>query len=235
VRVAAVVADGPPPESGVLSGLWPAESLAYRDVEATIARYQPQVALAAQRGARILVLPEVSVYLEAAARPRWLAAVQDWARAHQVAIVAPYFNAALPRNELVIVDTRGVVGEYEKQHPARGLEPPRRQRLPVGPHVVAADGGEVPLSTAICVDLDYADTARSARHAGGLLTVPANDWPGFAAMHHRAAVWAAVLARVPVVRATGHGISAIFDRAGRVIAQQSSEHGPVVLVADVEL
>jgi predicted amidohydrolase len=149
--------------------------------------------------------------------------------------VAPYFNAELPRNELAIVDERGVVGEHEKQHPARGLEPPRRRRLPVGPHVVAADGGALQLSTANCVDLDYADTARSARRAGGLLTVPANDWSDFAHLHHSTAVWTAVLAQVPVVRATGHGISAIFDRAGRVIAQQSSALGPVVLVADVEV
>jgi hypothetical protein len=35
-----------------------------------------------------------------------------------------------------------------------------------------------------------------------------------------------------VVRATGHGISAIFDGTGRVLACASSASGPVVLVAD---
>jgi len=236
VRVAAVVADGPPPQSGEVNGLWPAESPDYRDVDGTIARYQPLIERAAGEGARILVLPEVCVYLDAVSRPRWLEAVHGWARAHGVAIVAPYFNAELPRNELAVVDARGVVAEHEKQYPAPRIEPPRRQRLHVGPHRVLTAAGELQLSTAICVDLDYGVTARSARRAGRLLAAPSNDWfDGFELDHHHTAVWSAVLAGVPLVRATGHGISAIFDRAGRVLAQQSSQHGPVVLVADVEL
>ena len=184
----------------------------------------------------MIVLPEVAVYLERETRARWLEAVQAWARALDVAIVAPYFNAELPRNELAVIDARGVVAEHEQQHPARNLEPPRRARLPVGPHRVLAAGAELGMSTAICVDLDYGDTARSARRAGQLLAVPANDWfGGFEVTHQRTAVGCAVLARVPIVRATGHGISAIIDRAGRIVAQQSSQHGPVVLVADVHV
>jgi predicted amidohydrolase len=235
VRVAAVVADGPPPPDGEPNGMWPTVSPDYRDVPGTIARYQPLIERAASEGARILILPEVSVYLEQDTRRRWLEAVQAWARTHDVVIVAPYFNADLPRNELVVVDRRGVVADYEKQYPARNIEPARRQRLQVGPHHVLAGEAGYALSTAICVDLDYGATARSARRAGALLCVPSNDWfDGFHVAHHRTAVWGAVMAGVPVVRATGHGISAIFDRAGRVLAQQSSEHGPVVLVADVE-
>lgn len=34
------------------------------------------------------------------------------------------------------------------------------------------------------------------------------------------------------MRAVGHGISADFDAAGRVIARQSSFDGPVALIAD---
>lgn len=103
--------------------------------------------------------------------------------------------------------------------------------MKVGPHRLA-DGAM--LSTAICVDLDYGDTARSARRAGALLAVPSNDWfGGFEVLHHESAVWAAVISGVPVVRSAGHGISAIYDGAGRVLKQQSSADGPVVLVADV--
>ena len=52
-------------------------------------------------------------------------------------------------------------------------------------------------------------------------------------MHHRSAVWSAVMAGVPVVRSNGHGISAVYDAAGRVVATANSLDGPVVLVADV--
>ena len=235
LRVAAVVADGPG-EADAASGPRPTEATAYRDIEGSALRYGPLISLAAQGGAKIVVLPEVSVYLDAEARPTWLRIVQGWARAHDVAIVAPYFNAALPRNELVIVDARGVVGEHEKQHPARQLEPARRTRSPVGPHEVELGGRRLQLSAAICVDLDYGDTARSARRARAILAAPSNDWfGGFERLHHRTAVWSAVIAGVPVVRATGHGISSIYDRSGRVLAEQSSQLGPVVLVADVSL
>ena len=103
--------------------------------------------------------------------------------------------------------------------------------MEVGPHRLA-DG--TALSTAICVDLDYSDTARSARRAGALLAVPSNDWfGGFEVLHHKSAVWAAVMGGVPIVRATGHGISSIYDGAGHVLKQQNSAGGPVMLLADV--
>ena len=236
LRVAAVVADGPPPSEAPLTGLWPAESLDYRDVEGSARRYAPLIASAAMSGARMIVLPEASVYLDAAAQPRWFELVEGWARQHDIVIVAPYFNAALPRNELAVFDARGITATYEKQHPVRDLEPARVQHLPVGPHTLRTVAATLQLSTAICADLDYADTARSARAAGALLAAPSNDWfGGFDALHHRSAVWTAVLAGVPIVRATGHGISAIYDATGRVLAQQTSQHGPVVLVADVPL
>ncbi len=68
-----------------------------------------------------------------------------------------------------------------------------------------------------------------------MLAVPANDWKEIVEMHHRSAVWAAVMAGVPVVRSTCPGISAIYDAAGRVAAKASSFDGPVVLVADVPI
>ena len=84
VRVAALVADGPPPADGMATGLWPSSSPDYRDVPGTIARYQPLVERAVSQGARILVLPEVSVYLEHDTRPRWLEAVHAWARTQRL-------------------------------------------------------------------------------------------------------------------------------------------------------
>lgn len=230
-RVAAVVVDGRPPEHGEITGTWPAHSPEYRDVEGTLARYRPHVEDAARRGAEVIVLPEVSVVAENDGPASWSAGVRDWARAFDVTVVAPYFDTATPRNTLAVIDKRGVVGSYDKQHPARGAEPPRLNKMEVGPHLLA-DGTK--LSTAICVDLDYSDTARSARRVGAMLAAPSNDWPGgFEVLHHHSAVWTAVMGGVPIVRATGQGISSIYDSAGHVLRQQDSAGGPVVLVADV--
>jgi predicted amidohydrolase len=230
-RVAAVVVDGEPPGHGEPTGVVSTESPEYRDVEGTLARYRPHVEEAARQGARVIVLPEASVVTENGGEARWCAGVEAWARALDVAIVAGFFDAATPRNTLAVIDKSGVAARYDKQHPARGAEPPPVAKMEVGPHRLATGAA---LSTAICVDLDYSDTARSARRAGALLAVPSNDWfGGFEVLHHHSAVWAAVMGGVPVVRSTGHGISSIYDGAGQVLKQQSSADGPVVLVADV--
>lgn len=231
LRVAAVVVDGRPPANGEFTGLWPGESPEYRDVAATLARYRSHVERAAHEGASLVVLPEVSAWLAGDDRARFRQEIEAWARGLEITIVAPYFDATTPKNMLHVIDGNGVVGSYEKQHPARGLEPPCTNTMEVGPYVSQSG---LAVSTAICVDLDYADTARSARTAGAVLAAPSNDWHGsFALLHHRSAVWTAVIGGVPIVRATGHGISAIYDAAGRVVAQQTSADGPVVLIGDV--
>jgi predicted amidohydrolase len=237
LRVAAVVADGPPPPGGEpVDGLWPVRSADYRDVDGTVERYRPLVERAARAGARVVVLPEAAVVVDAISRARWLRAADAWARSLRIAVVAPYFDREKPRNELAVLDGRGSASTYEKQHPGRGLEAQRVLCTPVAPRVVRAGDAEVALGTAICVDLDYSDLVTSVRSMADILVGPSNDWfGGFEVMHHRTAVWAAVLGGKPLVRAAGHGISAIYDGAGRILVSGSSERGPVVLVADVRL
>jgi predicted amidohydrolase len=232
LRVAAVVCDGAPPD-GTLDGLWPLRSPEYADVLATIERYDDHVAAAATAGARVIVLPEVAVRVNATSRKPWLEAVEAWAKRFGVVVVAPYFDDVRPINELVVVGPAGLLARYEKQHPGP-IEPKRFERMPPGQAFIHGPEATT-LSTVICVDLDYGDLVRPVARAGGLLAVPANDWPGYDTLHHRAAVWSAVMSGTSVLRATGHGISAAYDPAGRVLAEQSSLSGrrSVVLVVEV--
>ncbi len=234
LRVAAVVANAPPPSTGGMRGTWPIESPDYKDVEATIERYRPHVGTAARKGAQLIVLPEVGLTVDDSSLGRWLNAVSEWARSYSVTIVAPYLDGTRPKNELQVIGPDGtLVARYEKQHPIAHLEGKREQRQAPGPWRLECAGREVPLSTVLCVDLDYGDLCSPVRRAGGILAVPANDWPVFDEVHHRTAVWAAATTGVSIVRSTGWGISAMFDGAGRVLARASSLQKPTVLVADI--
>jgi predicted amidohydrolase len=202
----------------------------YSDVEGAIARYEPHIAKAIERGAQLIVLPEYGVVVSPKTRPQWLAAVSRWAREAHARVVAGHGDHELHKDQLVIADATGEIRVvYDKQHPAPGLEPKPERRTPPG----VVEGDPCPVSAVVCVDNDYADLIRPVSRAGGVLAVPANDWEEIVEMHHRSSVWSAVRAGVPLIRSAGHGISAVYDAAGRVVAQANSKDGPVTLVADV--
>jgi apolipoprotein N-acyltransferase len=143
------------------------------------------------------------------------------------------FDLEREQGQLVIVNENGdVAATYEKQHPMMGMEPKRKVRMP--PAMLAR--GPFPVSAVICFDLDFNDLIRPVARRGGVLAVPANDWTGpVEQLHHQSSAWAVVMAGVPLVRSTGHGISSVYDAAGRVLAQANSFDGPVALVADVPI
>jgi predicted amidohydrolase len=208
-------------------------ALAYRDIDGLVARYEPGIAGAAARRAQLIVLPEKAAIVSSQTRECWLGALARWAGDCGARVVAGLFDESLDRNQLVIVEPSGEIAvTYDKQHPARLFgrgEPKPAEHTPPALDL----SGPFPLSGMICVDGDYSDMVRPVARAGGVLAVPTNDWEAIADSHLRSAAWLAVMAGVPLVRSHGHGISAVYDAAGRVVAQADSRDGPVLLVADV--
>jgi len=224
IRVAAVSVDAP--SLGVVA------IMPEGDVDGTIRRYESHVARALAEGAHVVVLPEVAVTVNAGSRQRWLDALSAWAQQGKAVLAAGLFDTDTQLNQLVIADSTGEIAvTYDKQHPVRGGEPKRQRRM----RPALLRSGIASVSGVICYDLDYGDLVRPVSRAGGMLLVPSNDWKEYEEIHHRAAVWAAVTAGVPIVRSTGHGISAVYDAGGRVLARASSFAGPVVLIADVPM
>jgi predicted amidohydrolase len=202
-----------------------------KDIAGMIDTYGPLVEQAAGQGARLVVLPEIAAWVTESNRPTWIAALQDWTRAHSLWLVSGILELEEPVNRLVMVDPAGdVVASYDKQHPLGGGEPKRNAKMP--PATVEGPEGE--LSAVLCYDLDYPDITRAVALHGGLLAVPSADWREIQELHHRAAIWGAVLSGATVVRAN-IGVSSIIDPAGRVLCRASSFDGPVVLVADAPI
>jgi apolipoprotein N-acyltransferase len=207
-------------------------SPAYRDVEARIGKYQPHIARAAAQGARLIVLPEHAAIVTAQTRRRWLEAVSGWAQQANAIVVTGLFDDDVGRGQLVIADETGAIAAtYEKQHPVPGAEARRKVRMP--PALLSRD--PFPVSAVICYDGNFNDLIRPVARAGGLLAIPSNDWKEIEQLHSPSAVWVAVMTAVPLIRSTGHGRSAVFDAAGRLVAMASSFDGPVALAADVPM
>ncbi|MGC4054144.1 MAG: nitrilase-related carbon-nitrogen hydrolase [Paludibaculum sp.] len=225
LRVGAVAVDRPPRTGGMFATMTSGE------VADVIGAYAPRVAEAAARGARVIVMPEMAAVVGGPDVSRWRLQLSEWAQAARAIIVAQYFDTDQRRNILVIVSERGeILATYDKQHPVRGIEQGPPAKMPPAFHE-----GVAAVSGVICYDLDYGDWVRPVARRGGILAAPSNDWKEVADAHNRVTVWAAVLGGVPIIRATTHGISSIFDAAGRMIAHASSFDGPVVLVADVPI
>lgn len=199
-----------------------------KDIAGLIEAYGPLIERASGQGARLVVLPQAVAWVTEENREKWIGALQTWAQEHSLWLVSGMFELDRQANRLVVVDPEGdLATSYDKQHPFQG-EPRRYAKMP--PANLRGPQGE--LSGVICYDLDYPDMTRAVAHHGGLLAVPANDWREVQELHHRAAIWGAVLSGATVVRATTHGVSSVIDAAGRVLARASSFDGPAVVVAD---
>jgi predicted amidohydrolase len=220
IRVAAVSVDEGPAGMG------------YRDVDLAIRRYRPHVERAIGESARLIVLPEVAVTVTSASRGHWLEAISRWAAQGHARVVSGMLDEELHKNQLLIADETGSIAvTYDKQHPMPGVED--RRRVPMPPGLLARDPFAV--SGVICVNLDYGDMVRPSLARVECWPCPPTTGRHSMRLHDRNAVWAVVMAGVPMVRATGHGMSSVYDAAGRVIARQSSFDGPVVLVADAPI
>lgn len=192
--------------------------------------------LAAERGAEIIVWPEMALdYDPQVDRTEELRSLAAETHAY---LVLGYFvptSASSHRNEATVLSPQGdFLGVFGKDHPVPfvGERGTRLGRYPVYETPVGR------LATIICYDMDFLDSARKvARNGAQLIAVPSLDGPSLAASHYGMAVFRAVENRVAVVKSDGSGSdSAIIDPYGRILERAvTPEGGEVVLVADVPL
>ena len=194
----------------------------------------PQVRLAARRGARLVVTPEVGFWLAEPARQRILPALARLAREHRVMLIVGYFHRQRDDNRLRIIGPAGETrGEYIKTHLIPAIE---NYRPGTGATVVTRHQG-VAVGGMICQDDNFTDLARAyGRRRVQLMAVPTNDWEQVKDYHLENAIFRAVENGYGVVRAASNGISAVVGPGGRVLARRDHfASGLGLVVADLPL
>ena len=224
------------------------------DVAANVATVVALVTTAADRGARVVVLPEAYLtgYDEAARThdaslaldDEALAPLSEVARARSVVVVVgAAVRRALDESTLsvLVVDAQGEVSApYDKQH----LSGPERDFFTAGEHgaTVVVDGWDLALG--VCYDGCFPEHALAATAGGAsAYLVPAAYYAG--AEHRRDVYYAAraldngiyvVFAGLTGRCGAGRfsGGSAVYDPEGRPVARAGDE-APAVVTHDLDL
>ena len=198
-----------------------------RDIEQTRA--------AAAQGARLIVWSEGGLgfdpQVEHTAELRALAAETN-------TYIAIGYRARTPdgryRNEVTLLAPDGrFLGKYGKNHPGTfaGDYSDVKGVYPV------FDTALGPISSIICYDLDYTDTARILTKKGArLIATSSADLEPIARTHYTHLVFRSIENRVPTVKADNAFDSAIIDSSGRLQRLAlTPDQGRATVIADVAL
>jgi deaminated glutathione amidase len=229
------------------------------DVEGNRRLAVEAIAMAAERGAALAVLPEATMctfgepsFDLAAVAERldgpFVGALSEAADRHGIVVVAGMFEPGPEPgrvyNTAVAVGPDGLLGAYRKIHLYDALGAQESARVAPGPsepgNVVVVDLGELRLGLMTCYDLRFPEMARALVDAGAtVLALPAHwyDGPG------KAEVWE-TLVRARAIESTAYvvaagkpqdeavGRSMVVDPAGEVLAALGGKEEGVA-VADV--
>lgn len=203
------------------------------------ARLLAQVRAAASHGAQLIVWPEDSFFIDAAAEPAMLARAAAEAHAAHALLGIAYGLRAEPgklayRNRFVLIDPSGAVAwRYDKSFPVPGYE--QKNMIPGDKRIARFRAAIGEVAGAICFDGDH-DAIMRQTGGARLILLPSDDWPAITTLHARMVRMRAIEQGAPVVRPTINGRLLIADRFGRELAAAvAREPRAAALIADVPL
>ncbi|MBF6178003.1 nitrilase-related carbon-nitrogen hydrolase [Nocardia otitidiscaviarum] len=205
----------------------PVDSPAGQDM---IARVIVEVESLADRGARVVVLPEKAWRADESTLSRLSGPLTEVAVRREIHIVAGLILTRAGRSVNAAIDfPSGAV--YAKHHLVPGLE----DDLAAGDDFRLVPGE--PWALAVCFDLDRPALVRENRRLGAtLLLVPALDFTDDHWLHSRMAVVRGVESGMGVARAAQLGELVVSDSRGRVLASARTDITTTASVlADVPL
>ncbi|HYZ85656.1 MAG TPA: nitrilase-related carbon-nitrogen hydrolase [Bryobacteraceae bacterium] len=198
----------------------PKNSFPQKDPEAMqlLRDYAGQVELLAQRGAEVVVLPEMTALIPDSISGAVDELFREAARRTKVQILLGILhvtsNAAFNEARLYS-ESRDVV--YRKHHLVPVVE---GRTIPGTDTVVLREPARV-VGLAICRDMDYPDPSRLYGQAQvGLLLVPAWDFDVDRLWHGHMGIMRGVENGFAVVRAAKQGLLTVSDNRGRVLSEK---------------
>ena len=240
VVLAAVLAGREAPKGAlrVAAVGFPSDSIDARnpgDADELFARtLDPLLAEAVRGGARLVLIPEVSVAVTAEQRARLFQRLGRSARDYGVVIGMGFGDLEKNENRLVLIGRDGEpLAQYGKTHLIRGVEDWNDGTT--GPVRVDLDGFRA--GVMICQDDNFPDVVRDHARAGvNLVLVPTWDWAEVAPYHRENSLLRPIEGHYGLVRAAKNGTSAVVDAHGRVLAERDHlAAGAGVVLADLPL
>jgi apolipoprotein N-acyltransferase len=190
------------------------------DWRATWEEYVDEAGFAADRGARIIVLPEKIVTIPEGEAEEALAPLSEIARSYNSIIVvgATVVEGGQRYNRAYFITPDGVRA-YDKQHMIPGLE----SDLTPGTATLFTDVGGVRMGVLICKDMDFpALSRRYGEQDVALMLVPAWDFGSDAWLHSRMAVLRGVEGGFTIIRSAREGVMTTSTPYGRVVDEARS-------------
>jgi len=181
--------------------------------------YAEQVKLLSQRGAKIVVLPEMTALVRDSISGQMDELFQETARAASVQVVVGVLHVT-PNNAFnearLYSDMGALKAVYRKHH----LVPVIEGRTSPGDDISVVPQAVGTIGLEICRDMDYSDPARRYGKAkAGLVLVPAWDFDVDRLWHGHMAIMRAVEDGFTLVRVAKAGLLTVSDDRGHVLAE----------------
>ena len=199
--------------------------------QAVAAEYVMAARSEADKGARLIVIPETALAFDPAWRDALLQPFADLARARGITLVVGTMGVKPWRNVAMSFLPDGSMRDYDKRH----LLPPGEDKFTPGRRAGLLQAGQ---AVAICKDMDFERTLRSDALTGPIriMAVPANDFVKDDWTHARMAILRGVENGFAIVRSAFNGIETISDAQGRVLASARTDRpGLTAIRASVPL
>ncbi|KAB7530230.1 hypothetical protein F8C76_01595 [Flagellimonas olearia] len=188
----------------------------------------------AEKGAKIVLLPERALNITKENEKEVLALFSEISRQNRICMIIGYTNyrSNTARNSVLVIGTGGEISShYDKSRLIKGLE----DEFSPGnsPGIFKYEG--LRMGTAICKDLDFPDYINRYNDIH-LLVVPAWDFVADEWLHSRMAILRSVENGFSQIRSARQGLLSVNDRFGRVISEVScSDKTQASLLANVPL